>query len=130
MLAMMLDSDFKRLGLFIQYVGKEITLQITSEYDWHVLIPLLVHVFKFLNPSVANERTFNVTLKSIEATLLYDIMEAKKEMALSMVKKIESFIIKKVNEEECNDLHGTKIMKCNFLMLGFVAKQILRIVGS
>jgi len=87
MLAMMLDSDFKRLGLFIQYVGKEITLQITSEYDWHVLIPLLVHVFKFLNPSVANERTFNVTLKSIEATLLYDLMEAKKEMELSMVKK-------------------------------------------
>ncbi len=85
----MIDSDFKRLGFFIQYVGNEITLQITSEYDWHVLIPLLVHVFKFLNPSVASERTFNVTLKNIEATLLYDVMEAKKEMVLSMVKKVE-----------------------------------------
>jgi hypothetical protein len=100
----MIDSDFKRLGFFIQYVGNEITLQITSEYDWHVLIPLLVHVFKFLNPSVASERTFNVTLKNIEATLLYDVMEAKKEMVLSMVKKVEYFIIKKVNEEECKDL--------------------------
>ncbi len=87
MLAMMLDSYFKRLGLFIQQVGKEITLQITSEYDQHVLVPLLVHVCKFLNPSLASERTFNVTLESIEVTLLYDLMEAKKEMALSMVKK-------------------------------------------
>jgi hypothetical protein len=52
-----------------------------------VLVPLLVHVCKFLNPSLASERTFNVTLESIEVTLLYDLMEAKKEMALSMVKK-------------------------------------------
>ncbi len=81
MLAMMLDLKFKRLGLFIQQVGKEITLQITSEYDWHVLIPLLVHLFKFINPNVASERNFNATLESIEATLLYDFMEAKKEMA-------------------------------------------------
>jgi hypothetical protein len=33
MLAMMLDPHFKRLGLLIQYVGKERTLQIASEYD-------------------------------------------------------------------------------------------------
>jgi hypothetical protein len=46
-----------------------------------VLIPFLVHVFKFINPSVASERTFNATLESIELTLLYDLMEAKKEMA-------------------------------------------------
>ncbi len=81
MLAMLLDSKLKKLGLFIQQVGKEITLQITSEYDWHVLIPLLVHVFKFINPSVASERIFNATLESIEPTLLYDLMEAKNEMA-------------------------------------------------
>jgi hypothetical protein len=46
-----------------------------------VLIPLLVHVFKFINPSVASERIFNATLESIEPTLLYDLMEAKNEMA-------------------------------------------------
>jgi hypothetical protein len=33
MLAMMLDPHFKRLGLLIQYVGKERVLQIASEYD-------------------------------------------------------------------------------------------------
>jgi hypothetical protein len=66
-------------------LGRKKTLQITSEFDWHVLIPLLVHVFQFLNPSVASERTFNVTLEIIEVTLLYDLVEAKKEMALSMV---------------------------------------------
>jgi hypothetical protein len=46
-----------------------------------VLIPFLVHVFKFINPSVAGERTFNARLESIELILLYDLMEAKKEMA-------------------------------------------------
>jgi hypothetical protein len=44
MLNMMLDLKFKGLKLVIQYVQKDITHLIASDYDKYVLFPLLVHV--------------------------------------------------------------------------------------
>jgi hypothetical protein len=52
---MMLDPRFKCLRLVIQYVGKEKAHMIIGEYDMYVLFSLLVHVYKVLNMSIANE---------------------------------------------------------------------------
>jgi hypothetical protein len=53
MLCMMLDRCYKRLGLIIQFVSKEKALQIASEYDHHVLLPLLVSTYNFLPSDVS-----------------------------------------------------------------------------
>lgn len=62
---MMLDLDFKGLGLVIQYVGKEITHLIIGEYDRYVLFPLLVHVYKVLNSFIASEVVVIFRLKKL-----------------------------------------------------------------
>jgi hypothetical protein len=51
----MLHPHFKSLKLVTQYVGKEKTHLIASEYDRYVLFPLLVHVYKVLNSYVVSE---------------------------------------------------------------------------
>jgi hypothetical protein len=52
---MMLHPHFKGLKLVIQYVRKEKTHLIASEYDRYVLFLLLVHVYKVLNSYVVSE---------------------------------------------------------------------------
>jgi hypothetical protein len=60
MLAMMLDPHYKGLGVVIQYVGKDIVLQIVGEYDKLVLFPFLVCAYKFFNLINASERVHSV----------------------------------------------------------------------
>jgi hypothetical protein len=54
MLALMLDLHYKRSGFVIQYVGKEKTQQIISEYDHQTLLSFLVYAYNYLNPSDVN----------------------------------------------------------------------------
>jgi hypothetical protein len=75
---------YKGLGLVILFVGKERTLQIVGEYDYQVLLPLIVVVYNFLNPSDASVVTFGSTSHSVKPTSLYNFMETNKEMASSM----------------------------------------------
>jgi hypothetical protein len=51
MLCMMLNSYYKSLGLFIQFVGKKNVLKIANGYDHKVLLPLFIFTYKFPNPS-------------------------------------------------------------------------------
>ncbi len=50
MLALMLDSEYKGLGLVIDYVGKQRAFHIAKEYDRKVLF-LLFCAYKILNPT-------------------------------------------------------------------------------
>jgi hypothetical protein len=61
-------------------------LQISSEYNCHVLLPLLVSTYNFLNPSDVGVRASSSTTCTPKPTSLYDFMETNEEMALSMVK--------------------------------------------
>jgi hypothetical protein len=88
----MLDTHFKDLGLVIQYVGKEKVALIASEYDRYVLFPLLVHVYKFLNPyatseTIAASTSIDSKVNNFKVGSLYDLMEIDEKMVLSMVKE-------------------------------------------
>ncbi len=94
MLNMMLDARSKNLRLVIQYVGKEKVALIISEYDMYVLFPLLVHVYKFLNPFTISETVVVVASILVDYEVynfrdgsLYDLMEIDEELVLSMVKE-------------------------------------------
>ncbi len=87
MLAMMLNSCYKSLGLVIQYVDKERALHIVNEYDRQVLFPLLVWAYKFLNPTHASERTPSFTFQSSQSTSLHDLMESNGDMVLWVMKE-------------------------------------------
>jgi hypothetical protein len=132
MLTMMLDPHYKGLGLVIQNVGKERALKIANEYDRAILFPLFVCAYKFLNPTNVSERVHNFASESSQSTSFYDLMEIDKDMALSMVKEqFTDFKIKKGIEEECKDpLAWWRAHEVHYSYVGFVARQILGIVGS
>jgi hypothetical protein len=52
MLALMLDPRFKTLKCVTNLIGRDKTHVIMDEYDSKILIPMLVVVFKCLNPSL------------------------------------------------------------------------------
>jgi hypothetical protein len=90
----MLDALSKNLRLVIQYVGKEKAALIASEYDMYVLLPLLVHVYTFLNPFTASEIVAVVVSILVDYEVynfrngsLYDLMEIDEELVLLMVKE-------------------------------------------
>jgi hypothetical protein len=62
---------------------------------------------------------------------MYDFMETNEEMDLSIVKKqINHFLVKKLIEEECkNSSAWWKVHEVQFPNIGFVARQILGIIG-
>jgi hypothetical protein len=59
MLTLMLDLHYKGLRLVIQYVGKEKTQQITSEYDHQILLSFLVYAYNYLHQSDVNAQAPN-----------------------------------------------------------------------
>jgi len=132
MLAMMLGPHYKGLGLVIQYVGKERVLQILGEYDRAILFSLLVCAYKFLNPTNVSGRVLNFALESSQSTSLYDFMETNEDMTLLVVKEqLTHFRIKKIIEEKCKDpLTRWRTHEVHYSYVGFVAPQILGIVGS
>jgi len=88
MLALMLDPHFKGLRLVIQYVDKERTVQVASNYDIQVLFPLLICVYNVLNPTNASERNAGgSTSQSSQCSSLYDVMEMDEDMALLVMKE-------------------------------------------
>jgi hypothetical protein len=72
---MMLDPCYKGLGLVIQYVGKNKTMQIVGEYDSYVLFPFLLHAYKNFNPIVTIEIVAPSIMNNEKNTSLYDFME-------------------------------------------------------
>ncbi len=129
---MMLHPHYKELGLLMQYIGKEKILQITSDYNRQVLFPQLLCTYKFLNLANVSEKTASFALKFFQSSSLYDVMEIDEDVALSMVKKqIFCFKIKKVIEEEWEGpLTWLRAHEVHYSYVGFVAQQILEIVGS
>jgi len=85
MLAMILNLRFKGLGLVIQYVGKERTLHIASEYDHQVSFWFLICAYKYLNPSDVIVGVPSFASQNIEPTSLYDLIETNEKMALLVV---------------------------------------------
>jgi hypothetical protein len=83
----MLNPCYKGLGLVIQFVSKEITLQIVDECDHQVLFLLFIFAYNFFNPNGVGVRTPNSISQSIETTNLCDFIEIDDDMASSMVKK-------------------------------------------
>jgi hypothetical protein len=84
----MLDPRFKGLRLVIQYLDKERTVQVASDYDTQVLFLLLVCAYKVLNPTNASERNVGgSTSQSSQCSSLYDVMEMDEDMALLVVKE-------------------------------------------
>jgi hypothetical protein len=73
MLCMMLDPHYKGLGLVIQFVGKERTLQITSGYGCQVLLPLLIFAHNFFNPSDVGIKASSFTCCSVKPISLCDL---------------------------------------------------------
>jgi hypothetical protein len=124
MLALMLDPHFKRLGLVIQYVGKERTLEVVGDYDIQLLFPLLVCAYKVLNPINASERNMGgSTSQSSQCSSLYDVMDTNEDMALLVVKEqLTHFKINKVTKKEFKDpLAWRKAHEVQFSYVKFVA---------
>ncbi len=84
---MMLNPCYNGLGLVIQFVGKERTLQIASECDHQFLLPLLIYAYNFFNPSDTGFGASSFTSYSVEFTNLCDLMEINEEMASLVVKE-------------------------------------------
>jgi hypothetical protein len=80
-------QHYKRLGVVIQFVGKNKVLQIVDEYDKLVLFPLLVSAYKFFNLVDASERVHGVASGSSQFINLYDLMDINDDLALSMMKE-------------------------------------------
>jgi hypothetical protein len=81
----MLDPCFEGLGLVIQYVGKEKTLEIAGDYNIQVLFPLLVCAYKVLNPTNTSERNMvGSASQSSQCSFLYDVMDMDEDMAFSI----------------------------------------------
>lgn len=59
---------YKGLGLVIQYVGKDKTIQVVDEYDRQILVLLLVCAYNFLNSIQINEKALSSTSQTIEST--------------------------------------------------------------
>jgi hypothetical protein len=57
MLALMLDSEYKGLGLVIDYVGKQRAFHIVGDYDREALFMLFFYAYKILNLTNANEKS-------------------------------------------------------------------------
>jgi hypothetical protein len=81
----MLNPCYKGLGLVIQFVNKERTLKIASEYDHQFCFHFLFMHITFL--SHASVGAFSFTSYSVEFTNLYDLMEINEEMTSLVVKK-------------------------------------------
>ncbi len=83
MLALMLDSEYKGLGLVIDYVGKQRAFHIASDYDREVLFTLRLYAYKILNLTNANERSpCNIASLSSQSTSSYNVMENDDDMVL------------------------------------------------
>jgi len=130
MLALMLDPQYKGLGLVIDYVGKEQALQTKGEYEKQVLFPLLVCAYMVLNPSDTCERTFgSFTSQNSQTTSLYDCMDTDEDMFLSIVKEQLTHLKVKVTDDECKDpLAWWRAQERHLSYVGFVVCQILGIV--
>jgi hypothetical protein len=50
---MILNPNYKGLGLAIQFLGKERALQIASENNHQVMLPFLIFAYNFLNPTLS-----------------------------------------------------------------------------
>ncbi len=96
------------------------------------MFPLLICAYKYLNQSDVSVGAPTFASQSIESTSLYDLIKIDEGMALSMMKEqLNHFKIKKVTKEECKDpLSWWRTHEIQFSYVGFVAPQILGIVGS
>ncbi len=75
--------------MVIQYVGKEKTQQITSEYDHQILLSFLVYAYNYLNPSDVNAQAPNFYPQNIHNSI-WPFGDWKKNGIVSGEKAIES----------------------------------------
>ncbi|KAJ7538060.1 hypothetical protein O6H91_11G033100 [Diphasiastrum complanatum] len=127
-IALMLDPRFKGLSLVRDYVGRDAAIQIVGEYDVKVLIPLLVTCFNRLNPGAQTTQP----LEHDVADSLFGHQASDEEATTNLVKS-ELSLFRRLNIplKECSSpLQWWKDHEVQFPNVGFLARQILGIVGS
>jgi hypothetical protein len=134
MLALMLDPRYKGLSLVKDYVGRERALQVVAETDANALLPCLVTVFKQLNPSsVENAPALSPTSKdSVDENSLFGSTASNDEAIVGHLKaELSLFRRLHIDPKECeNPLAWWKDREVQFPNVGFLARQILGIVGT
>lgn len=134
MLALMLDPRYKGLSLVKDYVGRERALQVVSETDTNSLLPCLVTVFKQLNPSsVENAPALSPTSKdSFDENSLFGSTASNDEAIVGHLKaELSLFRRLHIDPKDCeNPLAWWKDREVQFPNVGFLARQILGIVGT
>ncbi len=96
---MTLDLHYKRLGLVIQYVGKEKTQQITSEYDHQTLLSFLVYAYNYLNPSDVNAWAPNFIPQN-NHKFIWPFGDWRRNGIISGEKVIESLLDQESNKQK------------------------------
>lgn len=134
MLALMLDPRYKGLSLVKDYVGRERALQVVGETDSNALLPCLVTVFKHLNPSSAdNAPALSPSSKdSFDENSLFGSTASNDEAIVGHLKaELSLFRRLHIDPKECeNPLAWWKDREVQFPNVGFLARQILGIVGT
>lgn len=134
MLALMLDPRYKGLSLVKDYVGRERALQVVSETDTNALLPCLVTVFKQLNPSsVENAPALSPASKdSFDENSLFGSTASNDEAIVGHLKaELSLFRRLHIDPKDCeNPLAWWKDREVQFPNVGFLARQILGIVGT
>jgi hypothetical protein len=128
---MMLNPHCKGLGLIIQFPGKKRMLQITNEYECHVLFSLIVSTYNFQtkmmwaleflspHPIVLNPQVFMI---------LWRLM---RKWHHEWWKTIESFPGQKSYWRKAkNPLEGWNVHEVHLLYVGFIAWQIIGFIDS
>ncbi|KAG0556897.1 hypothetical protein KC19_11G087000 [Ceratodon purpureus] len=134
MLALMLDPRYKGLSLVKDYVGRERALQVVAETDANALLPSLVTVFKQLNPSsIENAPALSPSSKdSVDDNSLFGSTASNDEAIVGHLKaELSLFRRLHIDPKECeNPLAWWKDREVQFPNVGFLARQILGIVGT
>nr|XP_024359895.1 uncharacterized protein LOC112274515 isoform X1 [Physcomitrium patens] len=134
MLALMLDPRYKGLSLLKDYVGRDMALAVVAEVDNRALLPCLVTVFKQLNPSsVENVSALSPTSKDFfDENSLFGSSASHDEAIVGHLKaELSLFRRLRIDSKECeNPLAWWKDREVQFPNVGFLARQILGIVGS
>jgi hypothetical protein len=132
MLSLMLDPKFKTLCLMSSFINLEQSKAIVEKYDKKSLFSMLLKCYYHLHPLVESER--GVVDERVEEDMSLDIFEMitnTSEPTTKLVNK-ELIIFKHYKVDVKNikcPLHWREKHGSMFPIVGFCARQILRIIG-
>jgi hypothetical protein len=132
MLSLMLDPKFKTLCLMSSFINLEQSKAIVEKYDKKSLFSMLLKCYYHLHPLVESER--GVVDERVEKDMSLDIFEMITNTSEPTTKLVnrELIIFKHYKVDVKNikcPLHWWEKHGSMFLIIGFCARQILRIIG-